>query len=155
MRFLGSNGQIEITEYLHLLMTPFINNPLLESSTLTQYYLFDVCHHVCMYEGSVNPNKVIPLKVQQSFLYEISQLLKTIGDQLLPHVPSIFAIVFTLASHCAQLLSDYRDQVRSGQLVCVCMSHYVSLMQVASSYYSLLKNIRQSALNLVSEVHVL
>ncbi len=112
-----------------------------------------MCHHISIYVGSVNPNKVIPLKVQQSFLYEISQLLKTIGEQLLPHVPSLFAVVFTLASHCAQLLSDYRDQVWSGLLVCV--SHYVSLIQVASSYYSLLKNIRQSALNLVSEVHVL
>ena len=96
-------------------------------------YVFVYIVYIFMYVcpiGSVNPNKVIPLKVQQSFLYEISQLLKAIGDQLLPHVSSIFAIVFSLASHCAQLLSDCRGQVRSGLPVCVCVSHYVSLYRL-------------------------
>lgn len=115
LRFL-SNCEGSIDELLALIIVPF--KQLLDQP---------------ISNFSVNPAKVIPLKKQQGFLVQLSQLMSSFTlSQLSAHLPVLLAVVIRLALSVALLLDQHR--------------HLVQPCFIAS-----LKTIRQLSINCVAE----
>lgn len=88
------------------------------------------CFFLILDLSPVSAKAVIPLRKQQGFLRELKQLVTIAGNQLEPHLPSIFPLVLELAATCVVLLTEQRNQVSLLLAVCQIVIFYRLLLNI-------------------------
>lgn len=115
LRFLAGCHSSELTAFTDLLLLPF-QTILSEQSPLTcchgDWHCLSLSAETSDVLASVDPSKVVPLRVQQGFLTTLSQLLTALGWRLEPLLPTLLSLLLRLGWSCAQLLAQ-RDTVSS------------------------------------------